>query len=184
MHSFSHSSSLGILAMTKQQPLCLLGSAPYDGLPTTHYSYTVSANHTIDPVIPPIWNSLPQLAVSVSKVQVSVSFPICQRLLSLGRWLRPVYPLHITALLSFWYSSTINPTTTKTKSLERWEERQMQNSWSASFHLTASVWKSCVVLCFAVLYFLVVQVKVVTSVHSTGMQERWSLRWWTLMEYQ
>lgn len=52
-----------------------MGLAWCNGLPTTHYSYKVSANHTIDPVIPPIWDSLPRLAVSMSEARVSASLP-------------------------------------------------------------------------------------------------------------
>lgn len=55
--------------------LCPMGLAWCNGLPTTHYSYKVSANHTIDPVIPPIWNSLPRLAVSMSEDRVPASLP-------------------------------------------------------------------------------------------------------------
>lgn len=68
------SATLGLHAWKEQcPPPCPWGLAWCNGLPATHYSYKVSANHTIDPVIPPIWNSLPQLAVSMSKVQVCFS---------------------------------------------------------------------------------------------------------------
>lgn len=70
MHCFS---SLRFHACKEQQSTCPLGLPCCNGLPATHYSYKVSANHTIDRVIPPIWNSLPQLVVWMSKVQVSVS---------------------------------------------------------------------------------------------------------------
>lgn len=50
----------------------------YKGLPTTDCSYKASANHPIDPVIPPIWSSLPRWAISMSKAQAPASPCTCR----------------------------------------------------------------------------------------------------------
>lgn len=168
-------------------PLCPLGLAWCNGLPTTRNSCKASANHTIDPVIPPIWNSLPRWAVSMNKVQVSVSSPVRWGTWRLwgGDWdLRAFSTSQPRCLFS------IQPPQTPQESLPRGEQTQMENGWSTSlpFDCFFVGLLSCVVLCcvFFIYFFIVVvvQVKIVTSVQRTGMQERRSLEMWTLMEYQ
>lgn len=152
LHTFS---SLGLHAWKEQQPPCPLGLAWCNGLPTTHNSYKASANHTIDPVIPPIWNSLPRWAVSMNKVQVSVS--------SLVRWGARCLWGGDWDLCAFSTSQpcslfSIQPPQTPQESLPRREQTQMWNGWSTSFPLTATLWDccaelSCVVLCCVVFFF-------------------------------
>lgn len=157
-------------------PPCPLGLAWCNGLPTTRYSYKASANHTIDLVIPPIWNSLPQWAVSMKKVLVSV----CS-LVRWGTWCLWGGDWDLCAFSTsqphFLFS--IHLPQTPQESLPCWEQTQMENGWSTSFSLTGSLRNCCVMLfllCWLVLCYVVglcfsffVQVKSVTWVQRTEM---------------
>lgn len=196
------SATLGLHAWKEQcPPPCPRGLAWCNGLPATHYSYKVSANHTIDPVIPPIWNSLPQLAVSMSKVQVSVSPPA-----SLCRPPPACHPVSGEVIetcvpsphhsLVFFLVFIRHRLHGKEKSVA---PRRNANAdrlidllpfWLLLCGAPAArfVEFCCAVMCCIFLFLsarvCVAHVEVVTSVNSGGNARGWSLRLGTLMEYQ
>lgn len=132
-------------------PTFPMGLAWCNGLPTACYSYKASANHTIDPVIPPISNSLPRWAVSMNKVQVSSS-----SLVRRGTWCLWGGDWDLGAFSTSQPGSlfSIQPPQPPHEGLKRWEQTQIVNDWSTSFPLTAYLWNCCVVLCSGFFFLL------------------------------
>lgn len=180
-HCFS---SLRFHACKEQQSTCPLGLPCCNGLPATHYSYKVSANHTIDRVIPPIWNSLPQLVVWMSKVQVSVFSLVGWGTCCL--WGSYWEPCSFSTSFAFFLVFIRHRLNRKKKSatLRRNTDAEWLNDF-LPFETPFGTLTLCFVeLCFAMLCCIfVVQVKTVTSDTKVGCKMG-SLRLWTLMEYQ
>lgn len=181
--------------------LCPMGLAWCNGLPTTHYSYKVPANHTIDPVIPPIWNSLPRLAVSMSEDRVAASllasFPSSSPLAAASGEVIETYVTYPQPSFVF-FLVFIRRRLHREKSVRRNAKRQKkrkkknQTGWSTSFPLTVSLCNFSAVLCWVLLCHDVLQVLFFVYAcralshqwAKVGMRARWSLRLGTLGEYQ